>query len=75
VTRTSKISRQGNSAGVRLPKAYLDHLGLSLGDRVALTLRQDRIEIARADGGFERAMDIGRRFATRYRRTLAKLAR
>lgn len=71
----TKVSKQGNSLGVRLPKDLLEGLGLVQGDRVALSLRDRRIEITRADDDYERAMDLGRECGSRYRRALAKLAK
>jgi antitoxin MazE len=43
-----QISRWGNSAGIRLPKATLEELGLKPGDKVDLTIRDGAAVIAPA---------------------------
>ena len=43
----TKMSKQGNSLGVILPKELLAKLGLARGDVVAISLNQGRIEINR----------------------------
>ncbi len=75
MTQITKVSKQGNSLGVRIPKKMLEKMGLSQGDEVALTLSEGRIQISKADQAYNRAMELGREGAVRYRRTLAKLAR
>ncbi len=75
MARATKLSKQGNSLGVRIPKDYLEKLGLSQGDAVNLSLREGHIEISRADDDYNRAMDLGKECAARYRHTLAKLAK
>ncbi len=75
MTQVTKVSKQGNSLGVRIPKKMLEKMGLSQGDEVALTLSEGRIQISKADQAYNRAMELGREGAVRYRRTLAKLAR
>ncbi|MCB2225774.1 MAG: AbrB/MazE/SpoVT family DNA-binding domain-containing protein [Desulfarculaceae bacterium] len=71
----TKIARQGNSAGVRIPKEMLEESGLALGDEVTLQVSGDGIRINKADQAYNRAMELGREGAARYRRTLAKLAK
>ena len=70
----TKIAKQGNSLGVRIPKEMLEQTGLNLGDEVVLDMHPGQIRISRAENNYNRAMDLGREFASRYRRTLAKLA-
>lgn len=48
---------------------------MSRGDEVTLTVRDGRIEIAKAEDGYNKAMEVGRAFAARYRRTMAALAK
>ncbi len=72
--RVTRVSKQGNSLGVVLPKEFLEGLGLAQGDRVALSLHDQRIEITRAEDDYNQAMDLGKECASRYRRALAKLA-
>ena len=71
----TKIAKQGNSLGVRIPKAMIDELGLKQGDPVHIHRLDGRIQIVRADDAYTRAMEIGRAFSSRYRRALARLAK
>lgn len=64
----------GDSAGVMLPPEVLEEAALKPGDAVAITVRDGRIEIAKADEGYDQAMEVGRRFTARYRRTMAILS-
>ena len=40
------IGKWGRSAAVRLPKAYLEALGLKPGDQVELTLEEGKLTVA-----------------------------
>jgi putative addiction module antidote len=71
----TKVSRQGNSLGVRLSKEMVDRLHLRQGDPVVLNLREKHIEITKADDDFNRAMELGKAFSARYRRALDRLAK
>lgn len=71
----TKLTRIGNSTGVTLPRDVLEAAALARGDEVAVTVRDGRIEIAKADEGYDHAMEVGRRFAARYRRTMAILSK
>ncbi|MEW5913113.1 MAG: AbrB/MazE/SpoVT family DNA-binding domain-containing protein [Thermodesulfobacteriota bacterium] len=75
MTHVTKLSKQGNSLGVRIPKEYLERLGLAQGDSVVVKLLEGGIEITRAEEAYNQAMDLGRQGAARYRRALARLAR
>ncbi|MCB2194101.1 MAG: AbrB/MazE/SpoVT family DNA-binding domain-containing protein [Deltaproteobacteria bacterium] len=75
MTHMTRVSKQGNSLGVRLPKEFLEGLGLEQGDRVALNLREHHIEISRAEDDYSQAMELGKECASRYRHALAKLAK
>lgn len=75
MTRITRVSKQGNSLGVRLPKEFLDVLGLAQGDRVSMSMNNRRIEIIRAEDDYNHAMDLGKECASRYRHALAKLAK
>ena len=70
----TKIYKQGNSLGVRIPKQLIEELGFRPGDPVHLRLVEGRIEITRADDTYTRALEIGRAFGTRYYPALARLA-
>lgn len=72
---TTRLTKVGNSTGVTLPRDVLDKAGLDRGDAVSVSVRDGRIEIAKADGTYEQAMEAGRSFAARYRRTMAALAK
>ncbi len=71
----TEISKQGNGLAVRLPTELVDKLGLVQGDLVTLNLNGGCIEITRAELDYNRATDLGRKSATRYRRAMAKLAK
>ncbi|HMU60468.1 MAG TPA: AbrB/MazE/SpoVT family DNA-binding domain-containing protein [Gemmatimonadales bacterium] len=43
----SRISRWGNSLGVRLPKAFVEELGISAGEEVELTVRDGGIVLTK----------------------------
>jgi antitoxin MazE len=70
-----KLSRIGNSTGLTLPVDILREAKMARGDSVSVEVRNGRIEIARAEGDYAEAMDKGRTFAGRYRRTMADLAK
>lgn len=42
-----KITRIGNSAGVILPKKYLEHLGVAVGDHVTIARTSRGLELAK----------------------------
>lgn len=73
----TKLTKQGNSTGLNLPKELLSATGLARGDDVLVVAnRKDgTITIRRADDVYHRAMTAGRAFSQRYRRTMAALAR
>ncbi|UEM21161.1 AbrB/MazE/SpoVT family DNA-binding domain-containing protein [Skermanella mucosa] len=72
---TTKLTKIGNSTGLTVPRDVLASAGLSRGDEVAIDVRDGKIEITKADDGYNQAMEIGRRFAARYRRTMAILSK
>jgi len=43
----SRISKWGNSLGVRIPKAFVEELAIAAGDEVELTLRDGRIVLTK----------------------------
>ena len=71
----TKLTKVGNSTGVTIPREVLAAASLDRGDEVSLIVRDGKIEIAKADDGYNRAMEIGRSFNVRYRRTMAALAK
>ncbi len=70
----TKLTKQGNSVGVRIPKKMLQEAGLNPGDEVVLRLSQGGIHISKAGQNYTRAMQLGREGAVRYRRALKRLA-
>ena len=71
----TKLSRIGNSTGLAIPREVLAEAHLERGDEVVLAVENGQIKIAKADDSYNRTMEIGRRFAARYRRTMAALAK
>ena len=72
---TTKLTKIGNSTGLTLPRDVLAAADLQRGDAVSVEVRGGRIEISKTDDGYNRAMDIGRRFSVRYRRTMDILSK
>jgi antitoxin component of MazEF toxin-antitoxin module len=72
---TTKLTRIGNSTGLTLPRDLLTAAGLERGDEVALEVRDGKIEIAKSSDAYNQAMNIGRAFSARYRKTMAILSR
>jgi len=72
---TTKLTKIGNSTGITLPRDVLAAAHLQRGDEVAVEVRDGRIEISKAGDTYNRAMDVGRRFAARYRRTMDILSK
>jgi len=72
---TTKLTKVGNSTGVTISREVLIAANLDRGDEVALQVRDGTIEITKADDGYNRAMEIGRAFKLRYRRTMAALSK
>jgi antitoxin component of MazEF toxin-antitoxin module len=71
--RTTKLTKIGNSTSLTLPRDVLTAAGLQQGDEVDVNVRNGRIEITKTGDTCNNAIDIGRRFAWRYRRTMAIL--
>jgi len=75
VGTVTKLSRVGNSTGLTIPKELLEAANMARGDEVALTVVDGKIEICRNTDGYNKAMAAGRRFAGRYAKTMAALAK
>lgn len=71
----TKLAKIGNSTGLTLPRDVLAAADLQRGDAVTVQVRDGRIEIAKAEDGYHDAIQIGRQFAARYRRTMAILSK
>jgi antitoxin component of MazEF toxin-antitoxin module len=73
---TTKLTRIDKSTGLILPPDVLAAAaGLQQGDEVSVEVRDGRIEIIKANDTCNNAADLGRRFAARYRRTMAILSK
>ncbi|EWY40516.1 AbrB family transcriptional regulator [Skermanella stibiiresistens SB22] len=72
---TTKLTKIGNSTGLTIPRDVLSAADLQRGDEVGIEVRDGRLEITRVDDSYNAALDIGRRFAARYRRTMAILSK
>jgi putative addiction module antidote len=72
---TTKLTKVGNSTGLTLPRDVLVAANLQRGDEVAVEVREGRIEISKSGDAYNQAMDIGRRFSARYRRTMEILSK
>lgn len=71
----TKLTKIGNSTGLTLPRDVLTAAGLDRGDEVTVNVCGGHVEISRADDGYNKAMEVGRSFSARYRRTMAALAK
>ena len=76
---TLKITKIGNSAGVVLPKKFLDHLGAAVGDRLTVTRTSRGLELSKVSDDqsddFEHQMAIAREVMKKDRNILAALAK
>ncbi len=70
-----KLRKVGNATGLILPQQLLAQLGLSEGDTVQVKATADRIEIVRGSTDLTDALEAGRSFRQRYRRTMQDLAK
>ena len=72
---TTKLTKFGNSTGIAIPKDVLDAAHMARGEEVVLSVVDGKIEIAKPLDGYNEAMEVGRRFAKRYAKTMAALAK
>jgi putative addiction module antidote len=71
-----KVRKVGNSVGVILPKAVLEHLRVAEGDPVYATEAPDgSLRLSATSGEFERQMEAAQSVMRRYRNTLRELAK
>lgn len=75
MTKETTIRAVGNSAGITIPKAMLEHARLSEGDRVHLVATKDGILITPFDPTFSEAMSIYEEGAREYRNAMRELAK
>lgn len=75
LAKALKVVRIGNSAGVILPKAILDRLGLSVGDSLSCHQTPDGINLVRQSETFDEQMAKARKLMKTYRIALRELAK
>lgn len=75
MTVSVKLTRQGNSTGLRLPKDILEQAGLARGDEVFLEVADGRVTLIKADAPYNAAMDAYVECRGRYARTLDALSK
>jgi len=72
---TIKIRAIGNSHGVTLPKVLLEKYHLKEGDTVTAIETQDGILLSAQNATFDKAMEIYRKGAAKYRNAMRELAK
>lgn len=75
MTKSLKIIKIGNSAGVVLPKEILARLRVELGDELFLTEGPGRVTLSAANADFVEAMGAAEEIMREDRDILAVLAR
>ena len=75
MSNTLTVRKIGNSHGVILPKAELDQLGVSEGDKLFVVHTSDGIRLTLYDPDFANAMEATRDYMRRHRDTLRELAK
>ncbi len=73
--RTLTFRKIGGSLGATFPKDMLERLNVAEGDTFFLVETEKGILITPYDPSFERAMEIYRRGAKKYRNALRELAK
>lgn len=75
MTVSVKLTKQGNSTGLRLPKDVLEQAGLMRGDEVFLEVTDGRVTLTKADAPYNATMNAYAECRTRYAKTLEALAK
>ena len=52
MTKTATVSKWGNARGIRLPEAFCQQLGISIGDEVNITVEKDKLVIANSNQAY-----------------------
>jgi putative addiction module antidote len=73
--KTAKICRMGNTLGLVLTDEMLAALGRGEGDEVFVTAERGLVAFSAPDADFDRALEIARKGARKYRNALAELAK
>jgi len=74
-TRSLKITRIGNSAGIILSKELLATLNADIGDEISLTLHDDGVTLTPVDPEFEEEMRLARQIMRERVKVLRELAK
>ncbi len=75
MNKALKITRIGNSAGVILPKALLEHLAVEAGEEISVVMTSRGIELSRREASFEEQMAAARKVMKKRTRALRELAK
>ena len=49
MTKTATVSKWGNARGIRLPEAFCQQLGISIGDEVSITIDKDKLVVTNSN--------------------------
>ena len=74
-TRSLKITKIGNSAGIILSKELLATLNAQIGDEISLTMTDDRVTLTPVDPEFEEEMRLARQIMRERVKVLRELAK
>jgi putative addiction module antidote len=74
-TRSLKITKIGNSAGIILSKDVLAALNARIGDEVSLTMTDDGVTLTPVDPEFEEEMRLARQIMRERVKVLRELAK
>ena len=70
----TKLRKIGNSTDITLPKEVLEKLNLSEGDTLNIVLTSDGIKLTPYDPNFDKAMELFKKNASRFRNAMRALA-
>ncbi len=74
-TRSLKIIKIGNSAGIILSKELLASLSADIGDEISLTINDDGVTLTPVDPEFEEEMRLARQIMQERVKVLRELAK
>ncbi|MEO5706681.1 MAG: AbrB/MazE/SpoVT family DNA-binding domain-containing protein [Alteraurantiacibacter sp.] len=75
MNKTLKITKIGNSAGIILPKEYLEHIQRIIGEDVEVLKTLRGIELKAPDDDFDAQMKVAREIMDKRKRALRELAK
>lgn len=75
MAKSVTVRKIGNSQGVILPKADLERLGVSVGDKLFVVHTPDGIRLTPYDEQFARQVDAADDFMDKYRDVFRELAK